>query len=95
LNLLCFFILTLINIKDLVGLDIDESIDIIPFEHLFPLWVCTDYLHLIVHLPRIWFGSHWLNGFSLLVEIPLLRCSSIWSLDDHVVANQIKVSSWV
>jgi len=33
-----------------------------------------------------------LNGLGLIIEIPLLSISSIWSLDDKSVANEINVS---
>jgi len=86
------------NFKDLLVLDIDELFFLIS-KDLEPSWVGAPDLHIISSSSIL--DIPWLIvvfGFDsqrLLVEIPDLSVSSIWSFEYHIsVVNEIKVSVW-
>jgi len=97
-NFTSFLVFRSSNIKVLSVLDVYKSINLI-LEDLEPLGIGAPYLH-VIGLSRT-LDVPWLVVILrsdcqwLLMEVPLLGVSSIWSLDDHVsVVDQIKVSSW-
>jgi hypothetical protein len=93
---LSFYILSTSDIKNLAISPVDELILLI-LEKLEPSRVGTPDLHVIsftstLDIPRLIVQSS-SNGQGLLVEIPNLGLSSVWSFDHKVsVVDQVKVS---
>jgi hypothetical protein len=95
-NLLSFLILSSSDIKDFASLPVDKLVGLI-LEDLPPSRVGAPDLHVvgssrILDIPRLIVVSS-SDSQGLLMEVPDLGSSSIFSLDDHVsVVDEIKVS---
>jgi len=95
-NLLAFLVFSSSNIKDLAWLPVDE-LSLLILENLEPSWVGWPDLHVIgstsaLDIPRLVVISS-SDSQRLLMEVPDLSPSSIWSLDDKVsVIDEIKIS---
>jgi hypothetical protein len=95
-NTLSFFVLGSIYWDNLVVCWVDK-LSISELEYLEPLWISAPDLHVVGSTSRL--DVPWLviqsssDGLWLLMEVPDLSLSSIWSLDDHVpVIDKVEIS---
>jgi hypothetical protein len=95
-NSLTFYIFTTYNIKYFIVSPIDE-LTLLVLEYLEPSRVSAPDLHVVgftsvLDIPRLIIVSS-SDGQRLLVEVPDLSSSTVWSLNHKVsVVDQIKVS---